>query len=80
MSKQTLYRTLALVLVIFLLETLAVQPAGATPPEGLNLTVDYIYPVPSTSTDFGTWTSSGVLESSGGIYESYFFSGWNEDG
>lgn len=80
MSKQTLCRTLAFVLVIFLLETLAVQPVGAIPPEDLNFTVDYIYPVPSSSTDFGTWTSSGVLESSGGINESYFFSGWNKDG
>jgi hypothetical protein len=67
------------VVVIFLLAALVVQPAGATPPEELNFTVEIIYAVPSSSTTFGSWASSGVLESAGGINESIFFAGWNKD-
>jgi hypothetical protein len=64
---------------IFIIAALVVQPAGATQPEELNFAVEIIYAVPSSSTTFGSWESSGILESAGGIYESIFFAGWNED-
>lgn len=41
--------------------------------------MELIYTVPRSSTTFGAWESSGILESSGSIYESIFFAGWNED-
>ncbi len=66
-------------LIFFLMASSTVQPAGATPPEDLNFTVEIIYAVPSSSTTFGSWESSGILEKSGGIYESISFAGWNED-
>jgi hypothetical protein len=66
-------------LMLLWLATMFVQPVSATPPEELNFTVDVIYAVPSSSTTFGAWESSGILESSGDIYESVFFAGWNED-
>jgi hypothetical protein len=68
-----------LVLAIFLLATFIVQPVSATTPEELNFTVEHVYIVPTDSTMFGVWESSGVLESAGEIYESYFWAGWNED-
>ena len=67
-------------LIIFSFVLVAVQPASATQPEEFNITVNHIYRVPTGSTTFGTWESSGVLGSSGDIYETYFWAGWNDDG
>lgn len=68
------------VLAIILLATVSVQPVSATTPEELNFDVNLVYRVPSSSTTLGEWTASGVLSSSGGINENYFWAGWNEDG
>lgn len=66
-------------MIAFFLFVSAIQPASATPTEALNFTVNEIYSVPSSSTMYGNWTSFGLLVSSGGTYEQYHSSGYNED-
>ena len=79
MFSKSLKGIFVLGVIIFLMAVSIVQPVSATTPEELNFTVEHVYIVPTDSTMFGVWESSGVLESSGEIYESYFWAGWNED-
>jgi hypothetical protein len=65
------------ILIICLITILFVQPVSATPPEELNFTVDRAYALPGSQTIFGSWASTGILESAGGLYEQFFFSNWN---
>jgi hypothetical protein len=68
------------VLILFLAAAAGVQPASATSSDELNFTVKLIYVVPSTSTTYGTWESSGLLEKSGDINETIHFAGLTEAG
>lgn len=80
MARKLIRGITAVILIAILSAVLGIAQVSATPPEELNFMVEIIYSVPSSSTASGSWESSGVLESSGSIYEDVSFSGWNEDG
>jgi hypothetical protein len=52
-------------------------PASATPPEALNFSLDITYYNVPTSHGSGTWISTGLVQGSGAVEETYHSSGWD---
>ena len=78
--RSTLMRVVLLLALVAALGVVA-MPAGATPPQALHFatttTYDIIQGPPSIS---GTWTASGLFESSGDAWIDHFNAGWNDAG
>ena len=80
-GRKSRFHGVAVLCTLLLLLCSFALPAGATPPQELNFTTNVTYNVmqgpPSVS---GTWTATGLINSSGDAWIDHFNAGWNDAG